>query len=297
MILLERLMLQGYSSRRVGEELCFNPGGHWDQLFLINNIGCRKFVTSTWPVRGAYVAAYLDYDLQSRGVISENGTHPFKSFPYYEDASFIRNAQHDFFNEFVESYYPTEDDLTADVEVQNWFKEVSHGAQVYDFPSTVSKPVLVDVLTHFAFIVGVVHHSLNSGDPMGSKASLPFHLNALYAPLPTAKGAIKTNDDIVPFLPPPHEAVHYIAFLATFNRPYYAATQRTLESSWSTSAEPQLARLNARTLQAASDFMDKMHDLADDVHSRGFDENGLSNGMPFVYRTLDPSYIPFFCSV
>ncbi len=57
MIILERLMTQAYSSRvyvscyssmcyaitltvcRVGEELCFNPGGHWDQLFYVDNIG------------------------------------------------------------------------------------------------------------------------------------------------------------------------------------------------------------------------------------------------------------------
>jgi len=100
------------------------------------------------------------------------------------------------------------------VEVANWFKEVYSGAQVYDFPALTSKKVLVDVLTHFAFIVGVVHHALNSGDPMGSKASLPFHLNALYAPLPTTKGAIKTEADLLPFLPPPHEAVHYIGFVS-----------------------------------------------------------------------------------
>lgn len=23
----------------VGEQLCFNPGGHWDQLFYVNNVG------------------------------------------------------------------------------------------------------------------------------------------------------------------------------------------------------------------------------------------------------------------
>ena len=23
----------------VGEELCFNPGGHWDQLMYVSNVG------------------------------------------------------------------------------------------------------------------------------------------------------------------------------------------------------------------------------------------------------------------
>ena len=85
--------------------------------------------------------------------------------------------------------------------------------------------------------------------------------------------------------------------LATFNRPYYAATARTLADSWSTDSEPQLKRLNARTLAASQNFMSHMRDFSGEIQARKFDAQGLSEGMPFVYRTLDPAYIPFFCSV
>jgi len=40
-----------------------------------------------------------------------------------------------------------------------------------------------------------------------------------------------------------------------------------------------------------------MRDFSGEIQARKFDAQGLSEGMPFVYRTLDPAYIPFFCSV
>ncbi|RYP58013.1 hypothetical protein DL770_010529 [Monosporascus sp. CRB-9-2] len=265
MIILERLMLQGYSSRVVGEELCFNPGGHWDQLFYVNNIGCRDYVTN-WPTRGAYQGGYLKNDFRAQ-------------------------IYRDFFVAFVNSYYASDDDVAADPELQNWFAEAP-AAKVVDFPmGPVTKEVLVDVLTHFGFIVSVVHHGLNGGDPVGSKATLPFHFNAMYAPLPTEKGVT----DLLPFLPPAEQVVHYIAFIATFNRPFYRTSGRTLEYAfWD---ESLLERFNKETRAAAADFRARMNGLSREIRTRDFDEKGLSLGMPFIYRTLDPGYIPYFPAV
>ncbi|RYP50556.1 hypothetical protein DL768_003952 [Monosporascus sp. mg162] len=291
MIILERLMLQGYSSRVVGEELCFNPGGHWDQLFYVNNIGCRDYVTNNWPTRGAYQGGYLKNDFQARGLVDENSEFNFKFFPFYQDALKIQEIYREFFVAFVDSYYASDDDVAADSELQNWFAEAP-AAKVVDFPTgPVTKETLTDVLTHFGFIVSVVHHGLNGGDPVGSKATLPFHLNAMYAPLPTEKGVT----DLLPFLPPAEQAVHYIAFIATFNRPFYRTSGRTLEYAfWD---ESLLERFNKETRAAAADFRARMNGLSREIRTRDFDEKGLSLGMPFIYRTLDPGYIPYFSAV
>ncbi|RFU77717.1 manganese lipoxygenase [Trichoderma arundinaceum] len=296
MVILDRLMLQAYSSRIVGEELCFNPGGHWDQLMYINNDGCRDYVTQTWPTSGRFQAGYLHTDLKARGLINDQGEYPFKAFPFFQDASEIHDAYRAFFQSFVDSYYASDKDVVADWEVQSWFIEATARAQVQDFPkaspaSPVTKDTLVDVLTHFGFIVSVGHHALNGGDPVGSKATLPFHLPALYAPLPEAKGVT----DLIPFLPPAANAIQYIGFIASFNRPFYETSDRTLKAAFS--EDSMLAKLNKETNDAASEFVNSMQDLSNRVRSRGFDENGLSMGMPFVYRTLDPNYIPFFCAV
>lgn len=297
MIILERLMLQGYSSRVVGEELCFNPGGHWDQLMYVNNVGCRKYVTEQWPVTGRYQTGYLHNDLRARGLINDKNKSVFKSFPYYQDADEIHAAYAVFFKTFVDSYYKSDADLAKDYEVQNWFVEATKHAKVQDFPQLgqkgkpVDKKTLIEVLTHFGFSVSVGHHALNGGDPTGSKATLPFHLPALYAPVPEAKGV----KDLLPFMPPAPNAVHYIGFIASFNRPFYETSQRTV--GYAFSEAHLLGRLNMATRKASELFQFTMRKLSDKIRHRTFDKDGLSLGMPFVYRTLDPDYIPFFCSV
>lgn len=293
MIILDRLMLQGYSSRIVGEELCFNPGGHWDQLMYINNVGCRDYVTETWPVAGRYQAGYLHNDLRARGLINEKNDYPFKFFPFFQDANEIHGAYRTFFKSFIDAYYKSDADVAKDYEVQNWFAEATKRAKVHDFPQgkPVNKAALVDVLTHFGFIVSVGHHALNGGDPVGSKATLPFHVPALYAPIPEAKGV----KDLLRFMPPAPNAVRYIGFIASFNRPFYETSARTLEHSFS--QDQMLGRLNKATKDAAGKFLGSMQALSGKIRGRKFDKNGLSLGMPFIYRTLDPNYIPFFCSV
>ncbi|KOS18557.1 Linoleate 9/13-lipoxygenase [Escovopsis weberi] len=297
-MILDRLMLQGYSSRIVGEQLCFNEGGHWDQLMYVNNTGCRQFVTESWPTAGRFQAGYLRTDLQARGLLDGQGNYPFKAFPFYDDASRIHDAYRAFFTSFVDSYYASDADVAKDAEVNNWFVEATANAGVQDFPRikvpnrpAVDKATLVDVLTHFGFIVSVGHHSLNGGDPIGSKATLPFHLPALFADVPAEKGV----QDLLPFLPQPDQAVHYIGFIGSFNRPFYPTSNRTLEDAFLD--QGMLSKLNAQTRTAAQTFLDSMQALSDEIHARGFDADGLSTGMPFVYRTLDPAYIPFFCAV
>lgn len=292
MVILERLMLQGYSSRIVGEELCFNPGGHWDQLMAYDQFSCRKFVTDQWPVAGKFQAGYLETDLKSRGLVNEKGASIFKSFPFWDDAKEIRDAYRAFFKSFVDSYYHTEFDLAGDFEVHNWFVEASEHAQTQDFPSKhrLSKATLVDVLTHFGFILSVGHHSLNGGAPIAS-GTLPFHIPALYAAPPAAKGV----EDLLPYLPDVATSLHYLGFMASFNRPFYGSDGRTLEDAFSQDA--MLKKLDKPTNDAAAQFSKTLRGLSDKIQARKFDSNGLSEGMPFVYRTLDPNYIPFFCAV
>lgn len=89
--------------------------------------------------------------------------------------------------------------------------------------------------------------------------------------------------------------MHYIGFLATFNRPFYVAQNRTLEHALEN--DIMLARLNKETNTATGAFLSSMKAISAEIKGRNFDNQGLSMGMPFVYRTLDPDYIPFFCAV
>ena len=99
----------------------------------------------------------------------------------------------------------------------------------------------------------------------------------------------------MPFLHDPKQAAHYVGFIGSFNRPFYETRGRTLKDAFSNNST--LGRLNPETREAAQTFLSEMSDLSNEIRGREFDADGLSLGMPFVYRTLDPGYIPFFCSV
>jgi hypothetical protein len=229
--------------------------------------------------------------LQARGLLEPSFGLPIKSFPLYDDANTIRNAILTFMTSFVNAYYTSDAVVAKDHEVLAWFAEANGAAMVIDFPTVANKPTLIQVLTHFAFLTGVAHHILNTGDPVASLATLPFHPVALYSPIPTAKGV--TN--IVPFLPPAALAIGQVDLFAGFNRPMLAATNRTLAYAFS---DPTLLSvLNTQVAAAASKFLAAMQSFSARVRARAFDMNGLSQGMPFVWKGLDPGTIPFYFAV
>lgn len=57
------------------------------------------------------------------------------------------------------------------------------------------------------------------------------------------------------------------------------------------------ARFNPETQAAAKEFANKMEAQGKKVDARGFDGEGLSQGMPFVFRALDPASIPFYLAI
>jgi hypothetical protein len=54
-----------------------------------------------------------------------------------------------------------------------------------------------------------------------------------------------------------------------------------------------LKRIDPTTKAANDEFMSAMLEFSDKVSSKGFDADGLSQGMPIVRRALDPNVAPF----
>ncbi len=54
-----------------------------------------------------------------------------------------------------------------------------------------------------------------------------------------------------------------------------------------------LGRMTAATQAAATTFFDSMKAFSQNVAARTFDQNGLSQGMPFVWQALDPNVAPY----
>jgi hypothetical protein len=143
-----------------------------------------------------------------------------------------------------------------------------------------------------AWLTGVSHHVLNQGEPVTASGVLPLHPASLYAPIPSEKGAV---DSLLPWLPNEQKSVEQISLLARFNRPQVVEKKQTLLYMFN--SENLLAG-TAKAVAAANErFMKEMGHISQDIRSRKFDDEGLSQGMPFVWTGMDPGVIPFYLSV
>ena len=285
-------MTQAYGIRPAGAATLSNPGGVFDSYFGIGGAGLLEYIHDRyWNSNDAnFQSSYFETDLTNRGLINCSYGPRLQHFPYFEDASVIEDELRKFMLAFVNSYYPEERTLDNDQEVHSWVPEATNKALVHDFPAnqTLDKPALVDVLTHMAFIVSVKHQTLNGADPSQFAATLPFHPAALYAPLPTAKGI----PSIMEFLPNATQSLGQIYVFARFNRPLDVTQGRTLINAFS---DPTfLAGFNNETAAAAATLKGAMQTISARIQSRTFGHDGLSQGMPVVWKGLDPGQTPYF---
>ena len=289
------VMYQSFAFRPAGVATLTNPGGAIDTFLGISGTGFEDFANTLYYAlgAGAFRSNYLCTNLQSRGLLNNRRGPPLKRFPFYEDASRIHLQLEVFMTSFVDSYYANSAVLEADTELQAWFTEANTAAQAIDFPTAPVANVgtLVDILSHFAFLTGVSHHVLNTGEPATSSAVLPFHPGSLYAPIPTQKGV----KDLFPFLPPLNDSLGWINLWADFNRPDFANSNLTLSNMFSNATF--LAKTNRKVEAAAGIFKSEMQSFSAEVRGRGFDREGLSQGMPFVWKILDPETVPYFLTI
>lgn len=192
----------------------------------------------------------------------------------------------------ISSYYTSDALVLSDTELQNWILEANGPAAVIDFPDEVKTvETVIEIMTHMAFTTGVTHHVLNSGSPVHGGSFLPFRPLALFAEIPVAKNV----SDIMPYLTPLEYALANMDLLADFNRPLFPEMGLTVEFFFDN--DTLLNRLNEESRNAAATFKTEMLAQAAVVGNRTFDEDGLSQGMPFIYRQINPGTLPFFLTV
>lgn len=296
---LHRLSKWTWAMRPLAIERLIFEGGPVDQLFPWAGSSAGDYTDGLYQSgeASAWQANYFETLLTQRGLIGSAFGPPLKSFPFHEDASVVVGAIRGFFDAMVDSYYRDGSDVAEDAELQAWVAEASGPAEVRDFPAgpLAAKKDVVDILTHFAYLVAVAHGVLNTNSPVASTASLPMHPLAFYRPLPTAKGTVASGEDLVAYLPPAAAAVGQIALLAAFNRPEFFGTDETLRHMFDDA--DALARTNPRTRDAEARFRDAMDRFSAVVAARGFDADGLSQGMPFVWNALDPNRTMYWITI
>lgn len=286
--------LQAFSFQQAAALLLFPPVvGLIDMNSAFSGASARQTAIDMYANgAGAYQANYFHTQFAARGMINADYGPPLKSFPFAEDAEIIHSALEDFMTSFVNSYYKSTAILTGDKELQAWITEAV-AAKIIDFPTGPinDRQILIDILTHYAFLLTVQHHTLNTNSPVTTQGVLPFQPAALYAPIPKSKGVT----DILPFLPNQAQAIGQISLLADFARPEFERTGKSLLHMFDDAS--LLGRLNAATGAAAAKFKSAMQSFSAVVSARSFDAQGLCQGMPFIWKVLDPDVAPYYSAI
>ncbi|RMZ08199.1 hypothetical protein D0860_04779 [Hortaea werneckii] len=268
----------------------FPVAGAVDQLFAYTGPEAQSYTTNLYENGGSgrFQANYFEQDLRARGLIDASFGPALKDFPFYEDASAINSAIAEFMSSFVDSYYDSDDDVADDNELQNWTDEANGPASVLDFPSEItSKETLMEILTHFAYLASISHHTVNTNELLEVSTTLPMHPDALHAPVPVQKGVENAAD----YLPPLDKAILQNTIGGLFARPNLVNTDRTIANMFADAN--MLARMNEQTRDAATEFRSAMQVQSAKVSGRTFEADGLSQGMPFIWRALDPERAPY----
>ena len=287
-------MYQAHAIRPVGEKALFNPGGLFDQNFALTSEAVKQFEDDFYStVGGPFQANYFRRSLVDRGLVNCSYGPELAHFPFAEDAGAIVDSLRNFATAFVEAYYPEDNTLFPDKELQRWIGEASGDAKVIDFPVSpvVEKETLIDILTHMAYLTSVNHHTLNGASLAASSGVLPLHPMALHQELPAAKGV----KSVLPFLPNLNASVSQVGLTAGFIRPQWFNSQRDLQSIFEGS--DFIAGVSAEVKEAVRRLSDRLTTISEGIQARNFDDKGLAQGMPFIWRNLDPRKIPFFLYV
>ncbi|KAH8682634.1 lipoxygenase, partial [Xylariales sp. PMI_506] len=293
--ILNRLTYEVFSVPVLAETILFSTGGGVDAIFPFNGQSAQNYTTNLYQSGGAgrFQANYFLTNLQNRGLIDSTVGPELKSFPFYEDGNVIYTAIRSFMTSFVSSYYSSDTTVTEDTELQAWLSECNGDAQVIDFPSSISsKETLVDILTHIAHLGSIVHHAVNTNELLQASSTLPFNPAALYSPLPTEKNTVS---NLVDFLPPMDSVLEQFIIVSLFARPFLVGSNRTLIHMFDDTTMLEL--MNTETQAANDEFMAAMQEFSADVSARTFNADGLCQGMPFVWKALDPNVMPYSVTV
>ena len=291
-------MYQAYAVRPIGDEVLFNDGGFFDQSFAMNNLGGRRFAGYAYSrSAGLFNSSQFYDDLHSRGLLNCPYGPQLKAFPFFDDARPMYDTIRAFANVYVNEYYPSDAMLLQDAEIQTWMLEAHDSAHVLDFPPfpLASRATLVNMLAHIAFLAGVGHHVQNAATTGENSGILPLHPSAFFRPLPTHKGQFPTEAELMTYLHNDTEALKQASLLVRFNRPLLSEQKGDLVHMW---AGDDFRKAVTEPVRRAADIFERMMKrISDDIMSKTFDEDGLCQGMPMIWKCIAPSKIPYYLSV
>ena len=286
-------MYRGYAIRTAGARTIFSPGAEFDRSFAHGTEGFSAYASILYHAEGGHVQSmYFDHFFAERGLLNCSYGPDLPIFPFFDDVAPMVSVINKFMTAFIAEYYENDAMVAEDQEIQAWAEEASGAAEIDDFPAApiTKRETLVKLLSHVAYMAGIQHHVLNTGS-LATSRTLPLHPTAHWSPLPTSKGI----DSVMPYLPNVNQSIAQIVFENTFNRPNLMYENGTLVNAFS---DPGfLAKTTDGVKIAASEFLQSMAKLGTGIDGKKFDDQGLVQGMPFIWRDVSPLKMPFFLAI
>lgn len=185
------------------------PGGTVDSTFAPRIREFGRLVRSallSFPLTEANPRS----DLEARGLLD---TSILPDHPYRDDALPLWDALLDYLSEYVSLYYPTDAEVGADGELQDFVHLLSahEGGRLAGVPAVQTAQSLAHLLTTLVFIATAQHSAVNFSQ-YDHMSYAPNMGGALYAPVPTASTP-NTEAAFMAMLTPRKAAINSASFV------------------------------------------------------------------------------------
>jgi arachidonate 15-lipoxygenase len=245
-------------------------GGSVDQLLAGSIDASRKLTIEAFQTFD-FNNAFLPVAIKARGV---EDTNTLPVYPYRDDGLLIWNAIHQWVSDYARVYYPDDDKVKADEELQAWVKELQNEGRIKNIGEDGAIKTfnyLIDTLTLIIFTASAQHAAVNfpQGEIMSYAPAFPL---AGYTPAPKAATG-GTQAEYFDLLPPIDKAQGQL------NLTYLLGTFRY------THLGEYKAILDPRVQQYLSNFQSELKAIELKIKERN-----LGRFVPYPF--LQPSLIP-----
>jgi arachidonate 15-lipoxygenase len=228
-----------------------------------------------------------------RGVDSD----ALPDFPFRDDTMLLWNAIKKFVGSYVAAYYPTDQSVADDYEVQGWVNELV--SPLYagfkgltglkktgndEFPVRLdSRDYLVEIVSHIIYIAGPQHASVNYAQfPLMTYS--PAVSGTIYTAPPQKSTVIGSAEDCMKWYPPLDIALYIVSF-------GYLLSGIQFDTFGQYSSNPRIPYFtDSKVAEFALDFQEDLAEIEKTIRQR-------NRGRPMPYHCQLPSMIPNSISI
>lgn len=266
------------------------PGG-----VVATNVGPK--IEDTWElVRQAHLAWQFD-DNNPETVFDIRGVADIPSFPFRDDTKLLWDALSKWVSDYINVYYPTQEDMLQDNELQAWINELVSpnyakvtGMTGLKETGDPKKPFIIDdrdylikVIAQIIYIAGPQHASVNYAQyPLMSY--MPSVAGTIYQPAPGKDTQLNSEDDCLAWYPPLDVSLYTFLF-------EYLLSGVQYDTFGHYSEDPKIPYFKDRRLsQGLSQFQEELAHIESTIRKR-------NRARPMDYPFQLPSQIPNSISI